>query len=341
MPGADPRIAVIVAAHNSQDFIEMTLASLVEQQLDDWACVVVDDGSTDETATRVKAIASRDGRFSVSTVGHAGVSAARNAGLFALDPAIPYVMFLDSDDLLLPDALGTLLDQLERRPDAVGAYGLAEYIDLSGRPLDGPKHSHVQRSRRVFDRTFRTRVLEQGEDTTFESLAIYGNIWPPGTALVRAPLARSTGGFLEGLGLLEDWDFFLRLATAGPFVHLDRQVAWYRRRAGAPTDPADAAYYSAVAAVRHHVWLWPATTDDQRRMLRRSHRRQHASAVKQRLASLCRPATWRQGAGHAAQEIALSAYAARVAFTGRPRPARGLLWRALDRRTRHHDGGRA
>ena len=331
-----PRVAVSMAAHNSERFIEETLASLMAQDFEDWACTVVDDGSVDRTAALVEALGARDPRIELLRADHLGVSAARNRGLFSIDPGIPYVMFLDSDDTLLPDALGQLVAGLSDRPDAVGAYGLAEYTDLDGRPLPGHVHSDLQRRRRVFRGRFRTRRLDPSEDSTFESLAIYGNIWPPGVALVRAAPARSAGGFMEGLALLEDWDLFLRLARQGPFVTLDRQVVWYRRRAADLEGRATSDYFRSVAVVRHHVWDSPETTPAQRRILRHSHRRQHASVVKETIAALHQAPPSRSRLGYVGRGLALTAYATVVTVKGRPVPARGLLWTATSRLDRRY-----
>ncbi|HMC40212.1 MAG TPA: glycosyltransferase [Acidimicrobiales bacterium] len=334
-PPSPAWIAVVIAAHNSDRFIDETLASLIDQDFEDWVCTVVDDGSVDETASRVETFAAKDSRISLLASCHAGVSAARNLGLSSVDTEIPYVMFLDSDDTLIPDALGSLLDLLAGRPDAVGAYGLADNMDLEGRPMPGGAHSDVQRRRRVFAGPLRTRLLGPYEDANFESLAVYGNIWPPGVALVRASEARSAGGFLEELAFLEDWDFFLRVARSGPLVPLDRQVVWYRRRPADMVGPADFRFFRSVATVRHHVWQSALTTPEQRRTLVRSHRRQHASVVIQTLGSLHRPPPSRPVLGYAVRGLALAAYAAAVAVKGRPTPARGLLWKAaseLDRR---------
>jgi glycosyltransferase involved in cell wall biosynthesis len=319
---------VVIAARDSDRFIGETLTSLIAQDFKEWVCKVVDDGSVDETASRVEAVAVQDRRISLIRSDHVGASAARNLGLFSIDPCIPFVMFLDSDDTLMPDALETLLDHLLRRPDAIGAYGLAENTDLHGRPVPGKAHSELQRRRRVFCGPFRTRLLHPTEDTTFESLAVYGNMWPPGIALVRAAAARSAKGFFEGLAFLEDWDFFLRLSQLGPFVPVDHQVVWYRRRPADIAGPATSEYYTSVAVVRHHVWHSPLTTPAQRRILLKSHRRQHGSLAKQALISLHKPPPSRQGPGHAARGLALTAYATLMAINGRPAPARGLLWRA-------------
>jgi glycosyltransferase involved in cell wall biosynthesis len=322
------RVAVVIAAHDSDRFIGETLTSLIAQDFKEWVCKVVDDGSVDETASRVEAFAVQDQRISLIRSDHVGASAARNLGLRSIDSCIPFVMFLDSDDTLMPDALETLLDHLVRRPDAIGAYGLAEYTDLEGRPIPGKAHSEMQRRRRVFCGSFRTRPLHPTEDTTFESLAVNGNLWPPGVALVTAAAARSEEGFFEGLAFMEDWDFFLRLSRRGPFVPVDRQVVWYRRRPADLAGPATSEYYTSVALVRHHVWHSPLTTPEQRHILLKSHRRQHGSIAKQTLTSLHKRPPSRPGPGYAARRLALTAYAALVAIKGRPEPVRGLLWRA-------------
>ncbi|HWE57842.1 MAG TPA: glycosyltransferase family 2 protein [Acidimicrobiales bacterium] len=331
MPGRSPSVAVVIPAYNSQDFIAETLVSLTEQTWPDWRCVVVDDGSTDQTAAIATEFSARDDRFSVRPGKHGGASSARNLGLMSLDEAIPYVMFLDSDDLLVPDALRTLIEELEHRPDAVGAYGTADHIDSSGAAVGGLDHSAIQKNRKVLTGRVRTRPLGPGEDTTFDSLAIHGNIWPPSTAMVRASPARSMGGFLEGLPYMEDWDFFLRISRAGPFVHVDRQVAWYRRRSSASAGPTEADYYASVAALRSDIWASPITTEEQRQTLLQSHRRQHASVVVRKMASLCSPATWRQGLGNVTTELALVLYAAKIAIIGRPQPPEGALWEAVQR----------
>jgi glycosyltransferase involved in cell wall biosynthesis len=268
-------VAVVIPAYQAEQYLEVTVRSLLEQTWTAWEGIVVDDGSTDATAAAADALARADARVRVVHQANAGVSAARNRGLQAVSPGVDYVTFLDSDDLLLPDALETLVGALQARPDAVGASAWAEYVDDDGRPVAPGAHAELQRRRRVPTAT-RARLLGPGEDTTFASLALRGSIWPPATALVRLPAARRTGGFNPDLSNMEDWDFFLRLARQGPLVFVDRQVAWYRRRPGNNRANTFAASAAKVRALAYQASLDPG----ERRALRRAHRWYHLVTIK-------------------------------------------------------------
>ena len=126
------RVSIVVPAHNAARFLSATLASIQAQVERRWECVVVDDGSVDDTAEIAAAFAREDRRFRVVRQPNRGASAARNAGFRAADPTSGFLTFMDSDDIWLQHALGTLLTRLEARPEAIGSHGLAEFIDESG-----------------------------------------------------------------------------------------------------------------------------------------------------------------------------------------------------------------
>ncbi len=133
------------------------------------------------------------------------------------------------------------------------------------------------------------RPLRADEPTTFDSLAIYGSIWPPGSAMVRLDAVGTVGGFDDTLSYMEDWDFFLRLARLGGLVFIDRQVIWYRRRegGGAEKDHEKPGYLEgwdqwfqvATEAVRYKAWEDSHNTAWQRTAIARAYRRQAASFV--------------------------------------------------------------
>ena len=79
-----PAIAVVVPVHNGAVFLQQCLASLAAQTFADFACFVVDDGSTDESAELAAAWESRDARFVVIHQRQSGVAAARAAGVVRL-----------------------------------------------------------------------------------------------------------------------------------------------------------------------------------------------------------------------------------------------------------------
>ena len=114
-----PRIAVIMPAYNAEASIAASVGSVLNQTVSDLRLLVVDDGSTDRTRAILDTLAAKDPRLLPLTVENGGPAAARNRALEMLDPDIDYVMFMDADDELLPDALAYALEGAERGADLV------------------------------------------------------------------------------------------------------------------------------------------------------------------------------------------------------------------------------
>jgi glycosyltransferase involved in cell wall biosynthesis len=260
--GSVARVGVVMAAYQNEAFIAESLDSLLGQTWTDWECVVVDDGSTDGTVEAVRPYLS-DPRIRLVAQANAGSGAARNRGMRELSPEVTHVTFLDSDDVWLPDALAVLAARLADRPDAVGAYGLAEYSDRDGAPVALGEHPARQRDRRI-RRGIRFTDVPVDADTTFEVLLVSGPIWPTAIALLRRDVLRDVGGFDPALRLQQDWELYLRMSRRGPFVPVDRQIAWYRQHGGNVTHRV-VQRVTYQDAVRLKTWAAPANTPAQRR----------------------------------------------------------------------------
>ncbi|MCP8939773.1 glycosyltransferase family 2 protein [Alsobacter sp. SYSU M60028] len=207
--GAPPHVCVVTAAHNVADFIGETLASVLAQSLRDIEIIVVDDGSTDATAEVAAGLG--DPRIRVISTPNRGVSAARNRGL--AECRAPYVLFLDGDDLLTPDALERMAAALDERPRCVAAVALLAKIDLSGRPLGRPDPARLP-SRDILRQLVGRNFIVNG-----------------GAICMRTHAARAVGGFDPRLRLGEDWDLWCRLAALGEFAMMpDLVSALYRVR---------------------------------------------------------------------------------------------------------------
>lgn len=115
-----PLVSILLPARNAGATLGSCLASIRRQTLDSWECVIVDDGSTDATATLAAAAASIDPRLRVVTQAHTGIVAALNAGLAAC--RAPYVARMDADDVMRRDRLERQLDALEA-DDSLAAVG--------------------------------------------------------------------------------------------------------------------------------------------------------------------------------------------------------------------------
>src|SRR5262249_45375601 len=95
-----PRISIIIAAYHAADTIGATLASIVAETDPRWEAIVVDDGSTDETAAIAATWANGDPRIRIVRRANGGPSLARNTGLHW--SRAEWVLFVDADDWLGP-----------------------------------------------------------------------------------------------------------------------------------------------------------------------------------------------------------------------------------------------
>lgn len=104
------RFSIIIPVYNVEKYLRDCLDSVLGQSHSDWEAVCVNDGSTDHSLSILEEYASRDIRITVISQPNGGLSAARNTGMNAAKG--DYVIFLDSDDWLEPDALKTLSENL-------------------------------------------------------------------------------------------------------------------------------------------------------------------------------------------------------------------------------------
>ena len=116
------KVSILIPAYNAEQYIAMCLNSVVNQTYDNLEILVVNDGSTDNTAAILESYARADARIKVFNCTNSGVSKARN--LLLANFTGDYVCFLDSDDLLPDDSIGKLVSILEenRADMATGAY---------------------------------------------------------------------------------------------------------------------------------------------------------------------------------------------------------------------------
>ena len=105
-----PKISIIVPVYKVEKYLRRCLDSIVAQTFTDWECILIDDGSPDNSGKICDEYAEKDGRFRVIHQENAGVSAARNAGLEVIKGK--YCMFVDSDDTLKDNSLLKIVNVL-------------------------------------------------------------------------------------------------------------------------------------------------------------------------------------------------------------------------------------
>jgi len=94
----NPLVSIIVPCYKQAQFLDESLHSVLEQTYDNWECIIVNDGSPDNTETVAKEWLDKDSRFKYIYKENGGLSSARNAGLEVASG--DYIQFLDSDDVL-------------------------------------------------------------------------------------------------------------------------------------------------------------------------------------------------------------------------------------------------
>ena len=119
-----PKISIIVPVYNVEKYLRRCLDSIVAQTFNDWECILIDDGSPDNSGAICDEYAEKDSCFRVIHQKNAGVSAARNAGLDVARGE--WISFVDSDDWCTLDMLESLLHSAEENDAEVviGGYSL-------------------------------------------------------------------------------------------------------------------------------------------------------------------------------------------------------------------------
>ena len=173
--------------------------------------MLVDDGSTDETASIASAYAERlQEKMLFLQQENKGVSAARNTAL--RHATAEYVAMLDADDLWLPDRLKHSLARLQQKPEAGLCYGLITRIDVAGTHLE----------------TFAGNPAEVAEGSIARSIYLREVELPCSTVTVRRACLDVAGEFNETMHASEDRDLWLRLARHFPVVCVPEVMAYYR-----------------------------------------------------------------------------------------------------------------
>lgn len=209
-PNEHPRTSVIVPARDAGRTLAETLDSLLAQSDTDWQALLIDDGSTDDTAALIQRYAQRDARFVALQGSGAGASAARNVGLS--HAAGRRLLFLDSDDWIDARFLEVMNSAIDAAPGAVAAYCNYRRVMPDGSQTPARSSPHIaQAPCEAFARSCATAIH---------------------TVVIERALISRIGGFDPSLRTCEDWDLWQRAARmGGNWVHVDRALSYYRSSA--------------------------------------------------------------------------------------------------------------
>lgn len=197
-------VSVIVPSYNYGSFISETVQSLLSQTYKNWECIIIDDGSTDNTKDVVLDFARQDERIKYIYQNNQGLSAARNTGLS--NSQGEFIQFLDADDLIESKKLEIQVEFLNKNKEVDLVYGSVRYFKS-----DSPSERLYSMS--DSDAPWMPEISGSGKSIC-EKL-IEGNIMAVSSPLLRKRMTDLIGSFDLQLGMFADWDYWIRCAVAG------------------------------------------------------------------------------------------------------------------------------
>jgi glycosyltransferase involved in cell wall biosynthesis len=245
-------VAVVIPAFNAATTIVNTIQSALQPQVEQ--VIIVDDGSTDKTAEIIREIASTTSRIhAVFRPTSGGPAQARNDGLAAATSE--FILFLDSDDVLQPNAIASL--QQAMGPTSAAVLGRFTAVDIFDRPVDIGTWSTVQLQ----------PVLRRGGrfvptmELSGEALLTRLVVPPPGGILIRRAAAMVSGGYDVSLRRSEDIAFLVSLAREGELTLCPAEVLRYRRNPQQRSQATSARQRGRQRALILIIWRAPTRAE--------------------------------------------------------------------------------
>jgi glycosyltransferase involved in cell wall biosynthesis len=250
MSGSHPKVTIIMIVYNGARLIHESIRSVLKQTYLDHELLVVDDGSTDDTSSivedfirkhpgRIRRITHPDGR-------NHGMSATRRLGVES--SSSPLLMFLDHDDLLMPSALGEMVERMDDHPDVAVTFGPNErfWTDEDGR--DGGRPTVRQ------SLGFGTDRITRPPGITAVFLSDSSNV--PISPMMRRSAYLETGGYeREFKGMYEDQVFLTKLLLTQPAYIDSRSWIRYRQHASSCVARSFTDSRNAIHRRRFLIWL--------------------------------------------------------------------------------------
>ena len=211
-------VSVVIPCYNQAHFLGEAIESVLSQTYEDFEVIVVDDGSKDDTAEVASGYAALDPRVRLVRQENRGLAGARNRGLS--ESSGEYVVFLDSDDRLLEEALGVGVRELEAHPGCAFVSGHYRPISADGDAYAVPRQARI-------------------DGDHYLALLRDNYISMPASVMYRRWVFAEVGGFDGSVDAAADWDLYLRVARRFPIYHHGQVVADYRwHGANMTADPA-------------------------------------------------------------------------------------------------------
>lgn len=231
-------VSVVIATHNMARYLPLAVQSVLDQTYQLLEVLVIDDGSTDDTATVIQPFLN-DHRVRYLVQGNQGQAGAKNHGVREAKGG--YVAFLDADDLWDREKLERQMPLFERS-DRIGVvYSGYVQIDETGRRLGLSTNKH-----------FRGRV--SGPLLIFNFIGF-------GTSVVKKECFDTMGTFREDLGMGIDYELWLRFSTRYEFDYVELPLLHYRVWSGQMSNNCKRRYQNGIKTMKEFLARHPGVVD--------------------------------------------------------------------------------
>lgn len=258
-----PKVSIIIPLYNKAPYVEHCLETVASQSFTDWECIIVNDGSTDNSAELVESWLTKNPlytlHFTLYTQPNSGVAAARNNGVVKSNGEL--ICFLDADDWWEPTFLEKMVRFAEQNPAAglwasnyiyykpgktrIGVTNLVYFAsECSSSPLF-PSSSHLPTGGTGWGQTSPSYI-------NYPCSYLCGTGMPVTSIsmMMRRSLFEELGGFPLGIRLGEDFLFWSKIALRYPVAFWDEPLAYYNNDV-----PASLRATRNLHAPEHHM-LW-------------------------------------------------------------------------------------
>lgn len=195
------KVSVIVPCYNQGEFLLDCLESVLAQTYKDWECIIVNDGSTDNTESIALTFCQKDSRFTYILQTNQGVSAARNNGILSSNGQ--YILPLDGDDKIAPTYIEKAMLCFSERPELKLVYCQCQKFGRRNCLYELPKYDYDK--------------------------MIWGNQIFCSAFYKRTDYDKTSGYNVNMKEGLEDWDFWLSLLKRNDLVYQIPEVLFYYR----------------------------------------------------------------------------------------------------------------
>lgn len=239
----NPLVSIIIPCYNSGKYIAETLANVLLQTYTNFECIIIDDGSTDNSKLIINQYLEKDSRFKYLHQKNEGLSSARNSGIKSSKGS--FIQFLDSDDFIHPLKIEKQVDFLDQNKNVDIVLGQTVLF----------KNTEEINFENVVDyhNTLVKRVDGKGHDVLKHLIG--DCIMPVHSPLIKKEVLEVTGFFDTCLKSCEDYDFWFRVAFnkfSFQYYSNPHTTSYYRMHANSMTsNSTKMAYYSTLVRQKH------------------------------------------------------------------------------------------